>query len=255
MKITIITVCLNSQDTLFDCLTSIEEQSHPDIESIIIDGGSTDASLSIINKFQNISKTLISEPDLGIYDALNKGMDLATGEIIGILHSDDIFASRETLAIISKAFEENPSFSCIHGDLVYVPRFEIHKINRFWKAGEGSKLKYLFGWMPPHPTFYLKKEIIQKVGGYRIDLGTAADYEFMLRIMVKFGFKSFYIRQVLVKMRTGGISNSSLTKRIQANVQDKKAWKVNNLKCFFFTIPLKPIRKIPQFILSIFIKY
>ncbi len=251
MKVSIITICLNSQDTIFDCLNSIASQKYPFIECIVIDGGSTDKTLDIIHNFTNLDKKIISEPDAGIYDALNKGMELATGSIVGILHSDDILANNESIATIVKAFEQNPSFQCVHGDLVYVSRFKIDEIKRYWKAGKGSKNQYLLGWMPPHPTFYIKKDLMKKVGGYRMDLGTAADYEFMLRVMVKFSFKSFYIPKVLVKMRIGGISNISLKHRLVANLNDRNAWKVNHLKPYFFTIPFKPLRKIHQFFTSV----
>ncbi len=250
MKVSIITICLNSQDTIFDCLNSIANQGYPSIECIIIDGGSKDRTMDIVNNFTNLDKKVISEPDFGIYDALNKGMQLATGSIIGVLHSDDILADKLSISSIVEGFMQNPSFQCVHGDLVYVDRFKIDDVQRYWQAGIGSKKQFLFGWMPPHPTFYIKKDLIKQVGGYRMDLGTAADYEFMLRVMVKFGYKSFYIRKVLVKMRLGGMSNVSMKHRLLANFNDRNAWKVNNLKPYFFTIPFKPLRKIHQFFTS-----
>lgn len=245
---------MNSQDTIFDCLTSIINQTYPNIESIIIDGGSTDKTLAIVNSFSGLSKIVLSEPDLGIYDALNKGMELATGDIIGILHSDDILANSESVSKIAGAFRDNPGYYCLHGDLVYVERFHVEKVVRYWKAGVASKLQFLFGWMPPHPTFYIKREIIKIVGGYRMDIGTASDYEFMLRVLIKFGYKSLYIPEILVKMRKGGISNENIKRRLFANLNDRKAWKVNNLRCYFFTIPLKPIRKLPQYVLAHLLK-
>lgn len=246
-KISIITVCLNSASTISDCIKSITSQSYENIELLIIDGGSTDGTIEIIEKSSNPRIKLISEIDLGIYDAINKGISLSSGDIIGILNSDDMFWDDRIIEVIAKSFSQSKTIDAIYGDLVYVDVNDVNKITRYWKAGIFKENKLYFGWMPPHPTFYMRREALRKVGYYRNDLGTAADYEFILRSLLKYKLIISYIPKILVKMRRGGASNGSFQKRIAANINDKKAWKINGLKPNFFFSILKPIRKIEQY--------
>lgn len=250
MKISIITVCFNSEATIADSLQSLRMQNYPNFESVIIDGGSTDNTLAIVNQYRDVVKELISEPDLGIYDAMNKGILASSGDIIGILNSDDMLANNEVLNMIAQAFSKDET-QCVHGDLVYVARNNPEKIIRYWKAGKSSTKKFFYGWMPPHPTFYIRRELIDQCGLYSTILGTAADYEFMLRIIVRHNIQSVYIPRILVKMRNGGVSNKTLLHRMKANINDRKAWQFNNLKPYFFTLQIKPLRKLHQYFMKV----
>lgn len=246
MKISIITVTYNSASTIRDTLESVGQQDYLDIEHIIVDGRSTDNTLSIINQFPYISK-ILSEKDGGMYDAMNKGIALASGDIIGILNSDDVYNNNRVISKVMRAFEDK-SIDAVYGDLQYVKQEDLSKVTRTWKSGAFDKNKFYYGWMPPHPSFFVRKEVYDTSGKFNTSLRSSADYEFMLRVLLKFDHKVKYLPEVFVKMRTGGASNATLGKRLKANREDKKAWAINNLKPYFFTIPLKPVRKIFQFI-------
>jgi glycosyltransferase involved in cell wall biosynthesis len=245
MRISIITATYNSAATVRDTLASIASQQYPHIEQIIVDGLSNDNTLEIVNEFPHVAK-VISEKDKGIYDAMNKGVQLATGEIIGILNSDDFYTGPSILTKIAAAFED-PAVEAVYGDLQYVKSANTQVITRTWKSG-GYKKKYLYyGWMPPHPTFFVRRQIYEKCGLFNTTLRSAADYELMLRVLLKHNTRVQYIPEVLVKMRAGGMSNASLKNRFRANKEDVMAWKLNDLKPYFFTMWLKPLRKVLQF--------
>jgi len=246
MKISIITATYNSAETIRDTLTCIQQQDHTDIEHIIIDGGSVDGTLSIVKEFPHVAR-VVSEKDRGIYDAMNKGIGYATGEVIGILNSDDIYASRDVLSGIALVFDK-PEVQASYADLQFVLRDDLDKVVRTWTAGGYRKSSFYYGWMPPHPTFFVRKEVYDKVGLFNMELGSAADYELMLRILLKHNVPAVYIRKTIVKMRVGGVSTSTLTNRIKANKKDRLAWKVNGLDPYFFTLYLKPVRKLGQFL-------
>ncbi len=243
-QISIITVSFNSGSTINNCLDSVRDQGNK-VEHIIIDGGSTDGTLDILESYPHIAK-VISEPDLGIYDAMNKGIALATGDVIGILNSDDFYAGQDVLAKVARIFSKHTTESC-YGDLVYVDPANISKITRIWKSGPFHKENFYWGWMPPHPTFFVRRKIYKKYGMFNINLGSAADYELMLRFLVKHSITMEYIPEVLVKMRSGGISNVSLKNRFKANRMDRYAWALNGLKPYPWTTFLKPLLKIRQF--------
>ena len=248
MKISIITATYNSADTVKDTLTSIQRQDHPDIEHLIVDGGSTDSTLEIVSSFPHVAKA-ISEKDKGIYDAMNKGVALATGEVIGILNSDDIYTKTTVLSTVAEAFRDPQVMTC-YADLQYVQADNLDRTIRTWKSGPFKRRNFYNGWMPPHPTFFVRKEIYDQVGLFNVNLRSAADYEIMLRILLKHGINSHYIPQVIVKMRAGGMSNASFGNRLRANKEDRLAWKLNDLRPHFFTLYMKPIRKITQFIIK-----
>ncbi len=246
MKISIITVSFNSASTIEDTLKSVISQDYKNIEYIIIDGGSTDGTLDIIDQYKNNIKTIVSEPDKGIYDAMNKGIELSSGDVVGILNSDDIYENNKVLSLVNDAFTIN--VDAVYGDIEYVDRLNLKKRLRLWKAGEFKSNSFKWGWMPPHPGFFIKKSKYNEFGTYQLDLGSSADYELMLRMIAKRKIKLKYIPEIITKMRMGGVSNKSVKNRVQANKNDRLAWKVNDLKPFWFTIWLKPIRKIGQFI-------
>lgn len=247
MKVSIITVTYNSVDTLLDTIESVRNQTYPNIEYIIVDGNSNDGTLKFIKSNQDIVSKWVSESDEGIYDAMNKGLCMATGDIIGILNADDFYADSKVVEDMVNVFRTTHCEGC-YADLDYVIANDLEKIQRKWKAGKYKKGSFYNGWMPPHPTVFIKKEIYDKYGNFNLDLGTAADYEIMLRFIHKNNIKVEYLPRTLIKMRTGGASNSTILNRIKANSNDRKAWKVNNLEPRFYTLSLKPLRKIIQFL-------
>jgi glycosyltransferase len=248
MKISIITATYNSSATIKDTLESIRQQHYPDIEHLIIDGLSKDDTLQIVKAYPHISQC-ISEKDKGIYDAMNKGIGLSTGDVIGILNSDDFYANNQVIDKVARVFTET-GCDALYGDLQYVDAENTGKIIRYWKSGDYQPGAFKWGWMPPHPTFFVRRELYQQFGNFNLHMKTAADYELMLRFIHKHGAKIAYLPEVLVKMRTGGASNSSLSSRLRANQEDKQAWAINGLHPFWFTLYLKPIRKITQYLIK-----
>ncbi len=246
MKISIITVVFNGENTVRETIESVLSQDYPSIEYIVIDGDSSDTTKEIVSSFGNQIHQFVSEADQGIYDAMNKGISLATGDIIGFLNADDLFNSNKIVSRIAEEFKKI-EVDGLYGDLIYVSNKNSDRIHRNWNAGKFQSNDFLWGWMPPHPTFYLKKQWYIQFGGFRLDMKTAADYELMLRMIHKNNAKLAYIQKIMVRMRTGGASNATLKNRLIANKNDRKAWKVNDIAPYWFTTTLKPLRKILQF--------
>ena len=246
MKFSIITAVLNGSNTIHDTLESILGQSYKNIEHVIIDGGSTDQTLDILKRYENRTTRIISEPDKGIYDALNKGIQLSSGDIIGILNGDDFYAHDQVLNRVADVFENQKVDSC-YGDLQYVNRDNTSRIIRQWRSSGYKPGKFSYGWMPPHPTFFVKKDIYERFGYFNTNFKIAADYELMLRFLEKFRISTHHIPEVLIKMRVGGVSNKNLRNMLLKSCEDCKAWKVNDLKGRFYTVLFKNVSKIPQF--------
>jgi glycosyltransferase involved in cell wall biosynthesis len=246
MKVSIITVTMNSEKFLSDCINSVRHQNYKNIEHIIIDGKSTDGTLDIILQNLNHISYWISETDRGMYDAINKGLEMATGNIVGILNSDDIFATADAVKSIVDCFETCDTDS-VYGDLVYVDANNTQKILRYWKGVSYKRSRFRYGWMPAHPTFYVRRELIKQYGLYENHYYTAADYEFMARYLFLNKVSSRYIDTMLVKMRAGGLSNENLKSRIRANRRDFLAMKKNKIPFSFIVSILKPLIKLPQF--------
>lgn len=244
MNITIITPVWNNATTIEHCLHSIADQTE-DCQHILVDGGSTDGTLHTIDQCPLSNRVIVSEPDQGMYDAINKGLKLATGDVVGVLNSDDFYASNTVFEKVHQAFADANIDAC-YGDLRYVDKDDIHKIVRNWHSGEYNVKRFYNGWMPPHPTFFLRRRCYEKHGGYRLDLGSAADYELMLRMLLKQRCTADYIQEVLVHMRNDGMSNSSLKNRLRANRNDRKAWRVNGLTPEAWTMIAKPLGKVGQ---------
>jgi len=253
MKITVITVTYNSEKFIQMCIDSVANQTYDDIEYIIVDGCSTDRTQEIIRANDSKVTLFLSEPDGGIYDAMNKGLALATGDVIGFLNSDDFYSDDNVLADVSSIVDSSNA-CCVYADLLYVDPFNTNKVIRNWKAGSYNRKSFLMGWMPPHPTFFAKKVVYEKFGYFNLDFKTSADYEIMLRFLYKYKVNAQYLPRVTVKMRTGGISNSSLKHRIFANSEDSLAWRVNGLDPYFFTMLFKPLRKIFQYFEAVMLK-
>ncbi len=244
LKISIITATYNAVNYLDDCLDSLRCQTK-NIEHIVIDGASTDGTLSLLQEKGLSNMKILSEKDGSMYEAMNKGIQLGEGAVIGILNADDTYDSPYVLETVAKLFTDTDVDAC-YGDLVYVQQDEPEKIVRYWKAGEYNPKKFYWGWMPPHPTFFVKKKIYDNLGVFNLTMGSAADYELMLRFLLKKRVHVQYLPEILVRMRTGGISNSSISNRLRANRMDRKAWVINNLRPYPWTILFKPLRKLPQ---------
>lgn len=246
MKVTIITATLNSAGTIKDTLLSIKQQSYKNIEHIIVDGASSDNTLKIINNLSHKGPVL-SEADNGIYDAMNKGVKMAKGDIIGILNSDDYYPDPAIIDEVVKTFRSGDC-DAIYGDLIFVDQGEGKKVVRKWVAGVFNRNHFYNGWMPPHPTFFVKKEVYEKYGYFNLKFKNSSDYELLLRFMFLHRIKVKYIPTVMVHMRVGGHSNRSLKNRLVAHKEDYLAWKANGISPKWFTLALKPIRKIKQFV-------
>ena len=246
MKISLITVTYNSEKYLSHCIESVQMQTYKDIEHIIIDGKSTDNTVAIIKKYGSGIAKWVSEADRGMYDAINKGMKMATGDIIGILNSDDMLVSDTVIEEIVNVFRDK-SVDSVYGDLEYVDKENTERILRIWKGKKYDRNLFKIGWMPGHPTFYIRRSLIEKYGGYENHYFTAADYEFMARYLFKHKITACYLPKLIVKMRMGGASNKNIYQRLRANRRDYLAMKKNNIPMPFVVSILKPLIKVHQY--------
>jgi glycosyltransferase involved in cell wall biosynthesis len=245
-KFSIITVSFNSEKTIEDTIKSIVNQSYQTIEYIIIDGLSKDGTLKIIDKYKDKITVVISEKDNGIFDAFNKGLKLATGDVVGFLNSDDFYVDNTVIAQVARIFQEK-NVDGVYGDLVYVNPKDTSKIIRHWESLNFDRKLFERGWMPPHPTLFVRKELYSKYGYFNTWMKISNDYEIVLRLFYKNNATAAYLPKILIKMRAGGNSNGTLKKRYLANKEDREAWKVNGLKMPVLFAILKPLRKITQY--------
>ena len=222
MKISIITVCYNSEKTIGDTLRSVFEQKYENIEHIIIDGGSTDRTLAVVATAGAHVAKIVSEPDNGIYDAMNKGIALATGDVVGFINADDFYPDPTVLAVVASAFESSGA-DCCYGDLCYVKQEDVSKTVRYWRSAPFTLGLFGRGWCPPHPTFCVRREVYKRLGGFDLSFKIAADFELMARYLEAAQITSLYIPQVLVKMRLGGTTNRSLINIFKQNVEIRRA--------------------------------
>ncbi|EKS6644833.1 glycosyltransferase family 2 protein [Enterobacter hormaechei] len=246
MRISIITATYNSEKTLQDTLCSLERQTYPDIEYIIIDGESKDNTLTVVKENCTRVSKIICEPDKGIYDALNKGILAASGDVIGFLHSDDLLAYDDAVADIVDTFEKT-ACDAVYGDLEYVTQQDTTKRVRLWKSGAFSRLKMQLGWMPPHPSFYMKRSCYSKLGHFSLDYRISADYDSLLRYILINRINVAYLPKVLVKMRIGGISNRSLSSMMSKSLEDIRIMRTNSM-IWPLALAYKNLSKLPQFI-------
>ena len=245
LKISLITISYNSAATIQKCIDSVAKQTYDAIEYIVIDGNSSDGTQAIILKNKLYIHYFKSEPDAGIYDAMNKGLSQATGDVIGLLNADDYFSDKNVLTDIMRSFSQHDP-DILYADLDYVDHYG--KVIRKWRSGDYARKKFNWGWMPPHPTFYVKKRLFDEFGQYSLNFGTAADYELMLRFMYFNRAKVFYLEKVIVKMRLGGQSNRSFRNRLNAWKHDFNAMVCHRISFPLLGMVLKPLRKISQFI-------
>ena len=244
LKISIITAVHNNRDTVADAIESILAQNFFDVELILIDGGSTDGTVEVLSRYRDRVAVLISERDGGIYDALNKGIGLATGDVVGFLHSDDVLADPATLGRVAHAFADD-AIDAVYGDLVYVRKDDTARVVRQWTAGQFDERLLARGWMPPHPTFYARRQMYETHGRFDLRLSIAADYDCMLRFL-KAGVRVAYIPHIQVRMRVGGASNRSLRNIVRKSIEDYTALQRNHvggIAALFW----KNASKVPQF--------
>lgn len=246
MKISIITAVYNRITTIAHAVHSVQGQDYPHVEHIVQDGNSTDGTLAVLKQLADASVSIVSEPDGGIYDAINRGIARASGDVIGLMHADDFFAHGSVLAMVAGALAD-PGVDGVYGDLQYVAADDPSRIIRHWRSGDYRPAKLRRGWMPPHPTLYLRREIFERWGLYDTNFRIAADYDAMLRYLVKGGINLAYIPEVLVKMRVGGESNRSLERILRKSREDLEAIRRNKVGGIG-TLALKNLCKIGQFI-------
>lgn len=247
MKISIITVCYNSAETIAATLRSVRTQTYPYIEHVVIDGGSGDATLEVLaREGQHVAK-VVSEPDQGIYDAMNKGLALITGEVVGFLNSDDVLAHPGVLARVMEAMSD-PMVDACHGDLVYVARHDTNQLVRYWRSNPYRPGLFERGWVPAHPSFYARTALYREHGGFDLKFRLAADFEMLLRLLEIHRVSSVYIPEVLVKMRLGGATNGKLRNVFKQNVEIAKAFRKYDLRVGLKPFVFKLILRLSQFV-------
>ncbi|MEM6638934.1 MAG: glycosyltransferase family 2 protein [Pseudomonadota bacterium] len=246
VSLSLITATFNAAATLEDNIRSVAGQTAP-VEHILVDGGSRDNTMHIVDAHRTHFAQVVSEPDDGLYDAMNKGIRIANGDVVGILNADDFYPESGVLDAVSRAFEDSSIGAC-YGDLWYVDGEDTERVTRRWTSGRFDPKKFYWGWMPPHPTFFVRRELYDEFGDFNLALGSAADYELMLRFLLRHKVGARYIPRVLVHMRAGGVSNASVANRLAANRMDREAWRVNHLEPYPWTTVAKPLRKIGQWI-------
>ena len=248
MKISVITVCYNSDKTIGHTLRSVREQTHSDVEHIIVDGGSQDNTLVVVKADGLHVAKVVSERDNGIYDAMNKGIALASGEIVGFINADDFYASPDSLATVAAAFAKSGADSC-YGDLCYVSQIDPTQTVRYWRSSAFLLGSFEKSWCPPHPTFFVRRSVYQRLGGFDLSFKIAADFELMARYLAASRISSHYIPEVLVKMRLGGTTNRSLSNILKQNVEIRRALSKNGLHSSLLSFVLnKLVTRAIQFV-------
>lgn len=246
MKFSIITVCYNAEAHIDETLRSVVMQDHRDIEHIVVDGGSTDGTMAKVQRYREVLAHVVSEQDKGVYDAMNKGLRLATGEVVAFVNAGDMIARRDVLTAMAKEFALDNA-DVIYGDALMVDPEDITKVKRFWKGGDYDRENFRKGWMPPHLGTYIRRSAYQRLGLFREDLKVSADYELMFRFLYKHRLRARYVPRVLVRFRLGGVSNRSIAHVWRANLEVFKAWKLNGEQVSPLIVVRKPISKLWQY--------
>jgi glycosyltransferase involved in cell wall biosynthesis len=249
MKISIITVCFNAEATLADTLDSVAAQSHHDIEHIVVDGGSTDGTVKMLESGRGSVTKWISERDRGIYDAMNKGIAMASGDVIGFLNADDVYAHKDVLQSVAQVFGE-ASVDAVYADLVYVEQLNLQKVIRYWKSNAFKPGLFAKGWMPAHPTFYARRQVYERCGNFDLTFKLQADFELTMRLLEICLINAVYIPDIWVRMRVGGVSNGSFRNVIRGNLEAYRACKKHALNVTPFFMVRKVLSRIPQFFMK-----
>lgn len=245
MKVSVITICHNAVSQVDETIRSVMVQDHTDIEHIVIDGGSTDGTQEKVRRYAECIAHFVSGKDEGVYDAMNKGLRLATGEVVAFVNAGDMMATRNTVSYMVRAFaEQGPDV--IYGDALMVDPDDITKVRRFWKGGAYDRANFRKGWMPPHLGTYIRKSAYDRFGLFNTDLKVSADYELMFRFLYKHRLQARYVPKVLVRFRLGGVSNRSLAHIWRANKEVYEAWKLNGERVSPLIMVRKPLRKLGQ---------
>jgi glycosyltransferase len=245
LKVSIVTVCLNSATTIRDTIESVFAQDYPNIEYLIVDGVSKDGTLDIVRSYGSRIERVLSEPDCGMYDSMNKGLKLATGDIVGFLHSDDMLASPAIISQVVRAFETTGA-ECVFGDIDMVDPRNIQRVVRHWRSGPHRPGSLPRGWYPPHVTLYVRRTVLEEVGPFDEHYRIAADMDHMVRLFEVRGVRSTHLPEVLVRMRAGGLSNKSLKNIWRANVETWQSLRRHGFRVGPWFIAAKLLRKIPQ---------
>lgn len=247
LSVSIVTVVYNNVDTIADAIESVLSQTYDDVEYLVIDGASTDGTRDVIGEYEEEIDYVVSEPDDGIYSAMNKGIRASSGDVVGILNADDFYADDGVIEEVVETFLHR-NVDSVYGDLVYVEADNPLEVVRYWQAGEFERKKFRRGWMPPHPTLFVRRDAYEEYGTYREDLDISADYELALRLLYCHELSAAYLSETLVRMRVGGSSNESLWQRIRGHAQDYRAWMVNGKIPNPVTLAMKPLSKLKQFV-------
>jgi glycosyltransferase involved in cell wall biosynthesis len=247
MKISIITAVFNAAGTIEETLLSVAQQTHPAVEHVVVDGASSDATLEIIACHRDKLTRFVSEPDHGVYDAMNKGLALASGEVVGFLNADDVYRHPDVLARVAAAMAD-PAIDACYADLVYVDRERTSRVVRHWVSRDYAPGLFEKGWMPAHPTFFVRKSVYEKLGGFDLRYRLQADFDLALRFMGIHGIQARYVPEVWVRMRMGGMSNNSIRNMIRGNIEAYSACRTNGLNVPPWFILTKVLSRVPQFI-------
>lgn len=246
MKISVVTASYNAAATLSDTLKSVARQSHGDVEHLLIDGGSKDATSRIVEQHGQHLSLFVSEKDGGIYDAMNKGIRLATGDVVGFLNADDLLADDEVLSRIARCMED-PEIDAVYGDLVFVSQHDTSRVVRYWRPGKHRAGLCASGWMAPHPTFYVRRKLLLENSGFRLEYRLSSDFELMLRLFEIVKIRSVYLPTTLVRMRMGGATTGSLRNIVRGNLEAARACRQHGYSGGLGFIVAKITRRIPQF--------
>ena len=247
MKISIITICYNSARTIEDTIISVLNQNYNNIEYIIIDGDSKDETKSIIERYSNFISVYISEPDYGLYDAMNKGIKNSTGDIVAILNSDDVYPDENIISEICKLFDQDQELDILYGNIVYVKNNNLNKMVRYWKSRDYYTNFFEHCNVPPHPSLVIKRHIYNQIGFFNTNYKLAADYDFMFRLFKNYFYNSLYYDRVFVKMRLGGATNKNIFNIIMGNLEIFSIWKSYGITIPINFIPRKIYKRIRQF--------